>query len=114
MLDPADGSARVKKKQLIINSPLRNKTFVWIPYLVVHNNLVGRRIQMRGLLEELSFLVLGLLPVRLLHVVGGQHIVGSHLILFEIPIANVALGSGCLKDLYEIRCLVLLIVSNLD
>lgn len=68
---------------------------------------------MRRFREQLSLPFLGLLPICLLYVKGGQHIVGPHLIFFKVTIADVSLGPSCLQNLNKVLGLGLLIVRYL-
>lgn len=82
--------------------------------LIVHDNFVGCGIQMRCFHEQFALFVLGFFTIRLLYIICGKHIVRAHLIFFIVAIVCVRLGSGRFQNFYEIVCLVLLIISQLQ
>lgn len=82
--------------------------------LIVHDNLVGRGVQVCGLHEQLALFLLGALTVGLLHIVGGQRVVGTHLIFLIFAIIQIALDSRRLQYFDEVICLILLVISDLE
>jgi len=66
-------------------------------YLVVHDDLVGGRIEQRRLSEQLTLAVLVLLRVRQLHVVRRQRVERRHLILLVVLIVKTRLRTRHLQ-----------------
>ena len=90
---------------------------------VVHENLIGMRVEQRGLSEVLSFLLLRLLPVATLDVVGSESVQTTHLIGLLSPMARghvsllplvVDFSTGRFENLHEVLLLVLTIVLQLE
>ncbi len=82
-------------------------------HLVIHDDLIGGRVQQRGHREHVAPFLLVLHAMCLLHVVGREHVQGLHLVLLEVRVRQVGVGTRRLQDAHEVVDMILLVVFQL-